>query len=250
MTADANLKKLQLRIEELEDICDQHMKSEQMLRRSNQTIKCILAHSAIGFGLVENQAFVEANEAMRKLFGFSRRGDYEGKRLSALYPAAADYERVADDIETTLRAGEVVQLDTTFRRKDGSTFLGHLKISTLDPANPMRRAVVSVSDISWRKEVEAELMEKEKLQGVIEMAGAICHELNQPIQVATFEFSQVLEESDLAPKVRADLTKIKRQIDKIASITGKLMRITRYETREYIEGKKIIDIDRASGLLP
>lgn len=250
MTADANLKKLQLRIEELEDICAQHMKSEQMLRRSNQTIKSILAHSAIGFGLVENQTFVEVNEAMRKLFGLSCRDDYEGKCLSALYPAAADYERVADGIETTLRAGEVVQLDATFRRKDGSTFLGHLKISTLDPANPMRRAVVSVSDISWRKKVEVQLMEKEKLQGVIEMAGAICHELNQPIQVATFEFSQVLEESELAPKVRVDLNKIKRQIDKIASITGKLMRITRYETREYIEGKKIIDIDRASGLLP
>jgi signal transduction histidine kinase len=141
-------------------------------------------------------------------------------------------------------------LDATFRRKDGATFPGHLKISTLDPANPMRRAVISVSDISWRKKVEAELMEKEKLQGVIEMAGAICHELNQPIQVATLEFSQVLEDPDLAPKLRADLAKVKRQIDKIGAITGKLMRITRYETREYIEGKKIIDIDRASGLSP
>jgi C4-dicarboxylate-specific signal transduction histidine kinase len=84
---------------------------------------------------------------------------------------------------------------------------------------------------------------------VIEMAGAICHELNQPIQVATFEFSQMLEDPELSPKLRAALAKVKRQIDKIGTITGKLMRITRYETREYIEGKKIIDIDRASGLI-
>ncbi|MFO7494414.1 MAG: PAS domain S-box protein [Desulfobacterales bacterium] len=249
MTADPDLKKLQLRIKELEEICDQCMKSEQMVRRSNQTIKSILAHSAIGFGLVENQTLVEVNEAMRKLFGFDRKTDYQGMGLCALYPAGADYESVSCGIDEALRAGEVVQLDATFRRKDGATFPGHLKISTLDPANPMRRAVISVSDISWRKKMEAELMEKEKLQGVIEMAGAICHELNQPIQVATFEFSQVLEDPELSPKIRDDLTKVKRQIDKIGTITGKLMRITRYETREYIEGKKIIDIDRASGLI-
>ncbi len=250
MTVDSDLKKFQLRIKELEETCDQCIKSEQMLRRSNQTIKSILAHSAIGFGLVENQTLVEVNEAMRKLFGFDQKTDYQGMGLGALYSAGADLENASCRIEETLRGGEVVQLDATFRRKDGTTFPGHLKISTLDPANPMRRAVISVSDISWRKKVEAELMEKEKLQGVIEMAGAICHELNQPIQVATLEFSQVLEDPDLAPKLRADLAKVKRQIDKIGAITGKLMRITRYETREYIEGKKIIDIDRASGLSP
>ncbi len=250
MTVDSDTKKLQLRIRELEEICDQCIKSEQMLRRSNQTIKSILAHSAIGFGLVENQTLVEVNDAMRKLFGFDQKTDYQGMGLGALYSAGADFENVSCRIEETLRGGEVVLLDATFRRKDGTTFPGHLKISTLDPATPMRRAVISVSDISWRKKVEAELMEKEKLQGVIEMAGAICHELNQPIQVATLEFSQVLEDPDLAPKLRADLGKVKRQIDKIGAITGKLMRITRYETREYIEGKKIIDIDRASGLSP
>ena len=49
MTADFAQENLQLRIKELEEICDQCMKSEEMLRRSNQTIKSILAHSAIGF---------------------------------------------------------------------------------------------------------------------------------------------------------------------------------------------------------
>ncbi|MGD8958956.1 MAG: PAS domain S-box protein [Desulfobacteraceae bacterium] len=248
MTADTQIKDLQLRIKELEEFCDKCLKSEQMLRRSNQLIKSILAHSAIGFGLVENQTFVEVNEAMRKLFGFDRKRDFHGMGLDALYPAKADYERVACRIEEALRAGEAIQLDTTFQRRDGATFPGHLKISTLDPTNPMRRAVISVSDISWRKKLEAELIEKEKLQGVIEMAGAICHELNQPIQVATFEFSQVLEDPDLPLKHRVDLAKVKRQIDKIGTITGKLMRITRYETCEYIEGRKIIDIDRASGV--
>ena len=38
-------------------------------------------------------------------------------------------------------------------------------------------------DISEQKQAEQERIKKEKLQGVIEMAGAVCHELNQPMQV-------------------------------------------------------------------
>jgi len=40
-----------------------------------------------------------------------------------------------------------------------------------------------VSDISEYKKAEEALLEKERLQGVLEMAGAICHEMSQPLQV-------------------------------------------------------------------
>ncbi len=39
--------------------------------------------------------------------------------------------------------------------------------------------------IVHRLQVEEELRKHEKLQGAMEMAGAVCHELNQPIQAMT-----------------------------------------------------------------
>jgi len=39
---------------------------------------------------------------------------------------------------------------------------------------------------------------------------------------------------------------IKEQIDEMGSITRKLMRITKYETKDYTEGSIIIDIDKAA----
>jgi len=42
------------------------------------------------------------------------------------------------------------------------------------------------------------------------------------------------------------LAKIVSQVERLREITGKLMRITRYETVEYLNGSKIVDIDRAS----
>jgi hypothetical protein len=44
------------------------------------------------------------------------------------------------------------------------------------------------------------------------------------------------------------IKKIKEAIDRLGRITKKIMHITRYETKEYIEGSRIIDIDKASSL--
>ncbi len=39
--------------------------------------------------------------------------------------------------------------------------------------------------------LQKEMREREKLQGLLEMAGAVCHELNQPLQVVS-GFSEML----------------------------------------------------------
>jgi C4-dicarboxylate-specific signal transduction histidine kinase len=97
-------------------------------------------------------------------------------------------------------------------------------------------------DITDRKLAEQEQMRREKLQGVLEMAGATCHELNQPLQNIFFMLDEFLE---AYPESQTGL-QIKEQMNRIRTITGKLERITTYETKDYIQGTKIIDIDKAS----
>ena len=94
-------------------------------------------------------------------------------------------------------------------------------------------------------ELQASLIEKEKLQGIIEMAGAVCHELNQPLQVVS-GISELLtmdiqENNPLYKK----MAMLKEQTERMGEITLKLAKITSYETRDYLEGK-IVDIDKSS----
>jgi len=99
-----------------------------------------------------------------------------------------------------------------------------------------------------QQELTRKLLEEEKLEGVLEMAGAICHELNQPMQ-SVMGFSQLLLDDMTEDDPKYEYIKIiKEQIDKMGRITKKLMRITRYETLDYIEDIKIIDINKASEL--
>jgi len=97
-------------------------------------------------------------------------------------------------------------------------------------------------------DLQAELRSQGKLQGVLEMAGAVCHELSQPLQVVS-GYSQLLltDLSESDPKY-ATLKTIKEGIDRMGALTRKIMNVTKYKTKDYLGGKsKIVDIDQSSG---
>ncbi len=101
-------------------------------------------------------------------------------------------------------------------------------------------------DITDYKRAEDELIRREKLQGILEMAGAVCHEMNQPIQAIYLNYELLLMNMPEDKPSDKELNIIKEQLYKLSSITHKLQRITKYETKEYISGTKIIDIEKSS----
>lgn len=109
--------------------------------------------------------------------------------------------------------------------------------------------LINFVDITVSKLAESERAQKEKLQGVVEMARAVCHEMNQPLQ-AVIGLSELLamdaEEND---PIFKNLKNIQEQADRMGEITKKLMKVTRYETKDY-PGEKIIDIDKATSSEP
>jgi DNA-binding response OmpR family regulator len=92
--------------------------------------------------------------------------------------------------------------------------------------------------------LQNEMREREKLEGVLEMAGAVCHELNQPLQSVS-GFSELLL-MDMTPDdpQRETLTMIKEGIDRIGELTRKIMKITRYQSKPYLSST-IVDIEQA-----
>ena len=94
--------------------------------------------------------------------------------------------------------------------------------------------------------LQNELREREKLQGVLEMAGAICHELNQPLQsVSGFSELLLMDMETGSPNYKM-LKNIKAGVERIGDLTRKIMNITRYQSKPYLNESKIIDIEKAS----
>ena len=94
-------------------------------------------------------------------------------------------------------------------------------------------------------ETQTDIGKKEKFAGVLEMAGAVCHELNQSLQ-AISGYSELLSDSMQEDKTNYEyVANITEQVQRVKSITKKLMRITRYQSKEYVSGRTIVDIDKS-----
>lgn len=97
-------------------------------------------------------------------------------------------------------------------------------------------------------ELQARFNEREKLKGVIEMAGAVCHELNQPLQsvlgYAELLLHRLAEDDDKYEM----LVKIKNEAERLGRLTRKIAAITRYRGKDYIPGRsRIVDVEKSSG---
>lgn len=101
-------------------------------------------------------------------------------------------------------------------------------------------------DVTAPRLAVREHTQRKKLEGVLELAGAVCHEVNQPLQVLWACSEILLEAIPEDDPSHRQVTRILKSADVIAAITRKLHSITRYETKEYFPGIRIIDIDRAS----
>jgi len=86
----------------------------------------------------------------------------------------------------------------------------------------------------------------EILKGVIETAGAVCHELNQPLQFVFGSLQLLMVDLSKDDPLWEQLTKVMARVEQMADITRKLSQITRYRTRKYVGDRDIIDLEKAA----
>ncbi len=223
----------------------EYKRLEDDLHYTNTTLRTFLSASPIGIGIIENRKISWVNDEMIKIFGCESSDEISGRSTKAFYANPDEYDNLGDEIYRNLKQGSPVEKDLVLKRSDGSEFIGHLKMNSYESNDPVKKAIFTISNITWRKEAQEQRIQKEKLEGVIEMAGAVCHELNQPLQAISGYSELIQMELEADDPYYQHLDTIVKQIEKMGDITGKLHQITKYETKDYLESK-IIDIDRSA----
>jgi signal transduction histidine kinase len=87
------------------------------------------------------------------------------------------------------------------------------------------------------------LEELAKVQGVLETAGAVCHELNQPLQIMTSYLDLSLRLMANSEELGTLAAPLAEQVTRITHITRRLQQMTKRETRPYLVGAAITDIE-------
>jgi len=213
------------------------------LMKSREHLETILVSLPIGVVIIDRdtKTIVEANPAALSLIGAPEEAVI-GHRCHQYICPAEEGQCPITDLGSTLDNSERILLDA-----DGTAIPIQKMVIPMDLDN---RAflIECFSDIRAQKKAQQEKEAREKLQGVIEMAGAVCHELNQPLQAlsgyADLMALDIQPESPLRPYADS----IREQVRSMSLITGKLEKINHYTTKGYLGRSRIIDIDRASGL--
>jgi PAS domain S-box-containing protein len=108
--------------------------------------------------------------------------------------------------------------------------------------------IVTIRDVTVHIQLREEHKTKERLQGVLEMAGAAAHELNTPIFSALGTAQLVKDDID-DPLAKEDLETIIRNLKTVSELTQKMTQITTYEAKAYVGDTKIVDIRKSAGPL-
>jgi PAS domain S-box-containing protein len=218
--------------------------SEEKLNDQRQVLEKILESSPVAIALVENRVFKWVNNEMVRMFGYDRKSDLQNKSAKIIYAKIEDYEMAGKAIYNGFTTKGSADYEIDLIRKEKTLFPAHIRLNCGDVSNPMAWTIATISDISQRRSAEKVKLEKQRLQGVLEMAGAVCHEINQPLQAIMGYSEMLLAGSD--KKTAANIRAIKSQATRLGKITKKLSNITHYKTVDYPGNTKIVDIWRSS----
>jgi two-component system, cell cycle sensor histidine kinase and response regulator CckA len=142
-------------------------RAEERLEESERSLKAILSASPIGICRVKDRVFEWVNEAMCRMMGYSFE-EFAGHDAGFLFEKDAEYERVG-----VLR-GSGKLCETQHRKKNGSLIEVLMQSSSIDDST----FIVTVTDITDRKNVEKEQARIGKLESLEVLAGGIAHDFN------------------------------------------------------------------------
>jgi PAS domain S-box-containing protein len=215
--------------------------ADEKIKDQQSILEKILESSPIGIALVENRVFKWVNGEMVRMFEYNHKQEFQDKSVQMIYMTPKDYESAGRTIHDSLATLGIADYEMYLVKKDGKQFPAQIRLNCADSKDPMARTIAIMIDISQRKAAEKEIYERERLQGVLEMAGAICHEINQPLQaiLGYAELMLMSQESDITDN---RLKSIKSQATRLGKITKKMSNITQYKTVDYPGNTKIVDI--------
>jgi PAS domain S-box-containing protein len=188
---------------------------------------------------------VDSNTAAQRIFGYTA-SELKNQSTEVLHMDQVHYRAFIRHVRQAFIRGKNVAFEYMGRRKNGDAFPALINIALLRKADDTPMGIVCVlRDLTKLKEAEAAARKSDRLQGALELAGAVCHDMNQPLMALTGYTELLLMDCPEDAPHSELLNKMAKQVAKAGAITKKLMRVTRYETKTYLD-QQIIDIEKAS----
>lgn len=203
-----------------------------------------IQHSPIGCYIVQDAQFAYVNPEFTRITGYSE------SALLGTYPLDLVHPDYREHVRTNFVRMLKCQRDSPYEFQviDRNGRIKWIAETATSIQFRDRRAGLGYfMDITRRKNAEREIREKEKLQAILELAGAVGHELNNPLQVITTCAELFKKRAGSDAEMAKTCQLMDQGIEMLTEKIDKIQNITCYAAKDYVHGQKIFDIDAGSG---
>jgi PAS domain S-box-containing protein len=144
-------------------------------------------------------------------------------------------------VEQVLQTGQAASQEHQLVTEDGTHWYERTASPMFDETGEIEYVIEVIRDITAKRQLAQEHLERVKLQGVVELAGTVAHEINSPL-FAALGTAQLLEEELESEEMRKDVQIIIRNLRNIGKLTRKMTAMTGFESRDYVGKTKIVEL--------
>jgi PAS domain S-box-containing protein len=190
---------------------------------------------------------IDINAAGLALFNLPGDKVYGRQLLSLIDPAYKDlYLLFLSDL---FRLG---QQETLLRIRDaqGRQRQLALQASLVTHEGSPHHIKAAARDVTKQLSRHRRALHRQKLQGVLEMAGGVAHRMSQPLTIITNIVREMHQDSFGRSQDHGmdRLNRLSGQVEELNALIRKVKRIKNYAATEYVDGEMIVDLDRSSGI--
>jgi PAS domain S-box-containing protein len=168
-------------------------RTEQALQRSEQSFRKLIESAPDGICVHRNQRYVYVNPAMLKALRYERASDLIGRHIMELIHPD-DREMISQRVRNMIATGQTA-LPQQWRslRSDGSWFYSETVALPIE-FEGQPSVLVMGRDITERKQVEARLLQTDRMVVMGTLAAGVGHEINNPLTYVLSNLSTAGEE--------------------------------------------------------
>lgn len=143
------------RIEELETLCRKGERAAEAVRDREAQLATIFRAAPSAIGLLYNRIFQRVNSQMLEMTGYTE-GELLGQSARMLYETEEEFRRVGEVKYATIRLTGLGEVDTRWRRKEGTIRDIHLRSAAIDREDLSAGVIFTAIDITDRRHANEE----------------------------------------------------------------------------------------------
>lgn len=203
--------------------------AQQALRASENRFDRLVAAMPLGLLICDGENRITyANGAVEGMLRYSSDALRSGHlTLDSVF---ADCAPLLDAVQRVERQSQL--FETVCKVQDGTTLDALVGVTVLNPEGSLasRQTAIFIADLTMQKKGEELLRRTEKLAVAGRLAGAIAHEINNPLE-AIMNCLYLLGQYDLTEESRQLLDAAQSELNRVAQITVQTLRFYRSSTQ-------------------